>query len=335
MQSPFISILMPVKNTDVYLNECIESIQQQSYSNWELIAINDHSSDESLAILETFALNDARIKVYTNNGNGIIEALRFAFSKSKGDLITRMDSDDKMHPEKLVVLKNLLLEKGKGHLATGLVRYFSEEGISDGYQKYEHWLNTLTTSGKNFSELYKECVIPSPCWMVFKSDLLASGSFESDRYPEDYDLTFRFYEQNLKCIPCTKLLHYWRDYPSRTSRTHIHYAQNYFLEIKMHYFLKLHHQKERSLTVWGAGNKGKTVAKNLLKNGIPFSWICDNPKKIGRDIYGQTMLPFSYLETLQHPQCIITVANTSAQKEIQTYLNKKKFLPMLDYFFFC
>mgnify|MGYP000860087858 CR=1 FL=1 len=74
--------------------------------------------------------------------------------------------------------------------------------------------------------------------MVHKTDLDLCGAFLADRYPEDYDLAFRFYEKGLTCISCNKILHYWRDYDTRTSRTSEHYAQNYFLEIKLHYFLK-------------------------------------------------------------------------------------------------
>lgn len=136
-----------------------------------------------------------------------------------------------MAPEKLESLLDQLHRHGKGHVATGLVNYFSERGISNGYERYEKWLNHLTEHGKNFTEIYKECVIPSPCWMVHREDLDAVGAFQPDLYPEDYDLTFRFYAARFKCIANNKLLHYWRDYDTRTSRTSVHYAQNYFLDI--------------------------------------------------------------------------------------------------------
>ena len=171
--------------------------------------------------------------------------------------------------------------------------------------------------------------------MVHKDDLIRCGAFEPDRYPEDYDLTFRFYEGQLDCIPCDKTLHHWRDYSTRTSRTHEHYAQNYFLDIKLHYFLKLHLDRSRPLTVWGAGFKGKTIAKQLIDNGVNFHWICDNPKKIGKSIYGQPLLAFKELSKFDNPQSIVTVANEEAQDEIRTYLHKHDMQSMRDYFFFC
>ena len=335
MNLPLISILTPFKNTAQYLDDCINSIINQSYQNWELLIVDDSSEDESYTIVANYAKNDARIKLFKNNQNGIISALKLAYSHAKGEFITRMDSDDVMAEKKLETLAKLLLNKGKGHVAIGLVKYFSDEGISDGYYKYEHWLNKLTSQGNNYSEIYKECVIPSPCWMTYKSDLDKCEAFNPDRYPEDYDLTFRFYKYGLKCIPCNEVLHFWRDYNTRTSRTHEHYAQNYFLEIKLYYFLELDNDKSRPLVIWGAGFKGKTIVKLLNKRNIPFYWICDNPKKIDKEIYGKELKPFEFLAGVKNPQSIITVANSKAQIEIKGYLNKQGMISMKDYFFFC
>jgi hypothetical protein len=270
-----------------------------------------------------------------NEGNGIIEALRLAFKNSHGDYITRMDSDDVMTSDKLEVLLDHLITNGKHHIAVGLVHYFSEEGIGDGYKLYEQWLNQLTLNGQNYSEIYKECVIPSPCWMIHREDLELCGAFNSSRYPEDYDLAFRFYKHNMKCIPCNKVLHHWRDYPTRTSRTHEHYAQNYFLDIKLDHFLELDYDKNRVLTIWGAGFKGKRIAKLLKKKGIPFIWICNNPKKIGKHIYGNQLYSFRYLNDLKTPQTIVAVANERSQERIKHYFEIQDMKSMKDYFFFC
>ncbi|WP_420322443.1 glycosyltransferase [Flagellimonas sp.] len=335
MQNPKVSILIPFKNTSHFLPECLNSIVHQGYKNWEVLAVDDHSEDESREVLSIYSKNDSRIKVFWNKGQGIIPALRTAYANSSGNFITRMDSDDIMKPNRLEHMVNALLNYGKGHVSVGQVNYFSDRGISNGYERYEKWLNQLTSSGRNYTEIYKECVIPSPCWMVFREDFESCGAFKPDRYPEDYDLTFRFYEKRLKVIPCDKILHLWRDYDSRTSRTHEHYAQNYFLDIKLYYFLKLDWDNTRPLAVWGAGFKGKTIAKKLVEQNIDFTWLCDNPKKIGKKIYNQELVHFKALESLNNPQSIITVANEEAQSEIRNFFDGIGQKPMEDYFFFC
>lgn len=335
MSKPLVSILTPFKNTALYLPECLESIIKQTYENWELLIVDDNSSDESFAIVNEFAKNDARIKVLKNSGSGIINALRLAFGNSSGTYITRMDSDDIMHPEKLTCMLKDLQKYGRKHIALGLVKYFSKSGIGDGYAKYESWLNQLTSKGTNYSEIYKECVIPSPCWMIHHDDLITCDAFNPNRYPEDYDLAFRFYKNNIKCIPSNNLLHNWRDYSNRASRTDSNYAENHFLDLKLHYFLKLNHNPSRPLVIWGAGHKGKTIAKLLQKKGVDFIWICDNPKKIGKHIYNVELFNFDHLKTYENPQSIITVANSTEQKGIKSYFESLNMKVMNDYFFFC
>ena len=335
MPHPVVSILTPFKNTSSFLEACLESIKNQNYSHWELLIVDDHSSDDSYAIVERFATTDSRIRLFKNSGEGIIEALRLAFKNSKGEFITRMDSDDIMTPNKLEILVQNLQEFGPKHIAVGQVKYFAEHGVNPGYKRYENWLNRLTQSGTNFTEIYKECVIPSPNWMAYKDDLLQVGAFDHDDYPEDYDLTFRFYQAGFKCIPCDTVLHFWRDYSTRTSRTHKHYAQNYFLAIKMKYFLVVDHHPKKQLVIWGAGYKGKEIAKYLIKRKVPFDWVCDNPKKIGKTIYGQTMKSFQMLQSIKNPQSIITVANSRAQTQIRNYLDDLELKPVKDYIFVC
>lgn len=335
MHYPLVSIIVPYKNTANYLPECLDSILEQSYANFELIIVNDHSTDSSKAIVESYAKKDSRIFSYNTNGQGIIDALQFAYSKSKGTYVTRMDSDDIMVPNKLELMVTALQNTGNGHIALGQVSYFSKEGISNGYYTYEKWLNKLTRIGTNFSEIYKECVIPSPCWMVSRVDFDLCGGFNSDIYPEDYDLAFRFYQKKLKCIPCDQVLHMWRDYDDRTSRTSEHYAENYFLDLKMSYFLKIDYHTDRNLVVWGAGKKGKQIAQKLIDQNISFNWICNNKKKIGKHIYGIEMQQFLLLNTLPNPQIIVTVANKNEQRFIRAFLQKLAFKAAEDYFFFC
>jgi glycosyltransferase involved in cell wall biosynthesis len=335
MKNPLVSIIMPVKNTAQFLAQCLNSILSQTYQNWELLAIDDGSSDESFNILQVYSEKEIRVKPFRNDGKGIIDALRLAYSKSSGELISRMDSDDIMAQNKLEVLSSNLINNGKGNLAVGLVKYFSETELGEGFKRYEAWLNNLIIRGSCFDEIYKECVIPSPCWMVYREDFEKCDALRPNRYPEDYDLTFRFYLNELKPIPCGIILHHWRDYATRTSRTDDNYADNTFVAIKADYFLSQEYDRRKNLVVWGAGGKGKALAKILIEKNIEFYWICDNPKKIGKHIYNKEMLAISELEKIKNTQSIVTVANTKAQEEIKAYFEKLNQKAMKDYYFFC
>ncbi|RMF25197.1 MAG: glycosyltransferase, partial [Bacteroidetes bacterium] len=172
---------------------------------------------------------DNRIKVLQNEQKGIAPALRLAFEHSRGSLITRMDADDLMLPAKLETLAGLLEATGPGHVATGGVSYFAEgKKLGAGYRQYAEWLNGLAAIGLHFREIYRECVIPSPCWMAQREDLVRIGAFTEDTYPEDYDLCFRMYHGGLKVVSVPEPLHQWRDHPRRTSRNSEVYRDNRF-----------------------------------------------------------------------------------------------------------
>lgn len=330
-----ISILMPVKNAGPYLTECLNSIINQTYLDWELIAVNDHSSDDSVLILESFADKDARISVLHNQGKGIIEALRLAHKNSTGVYITRMDADDIMAPNKLEAMQAQLDDYGIGHIAMGQVKYFSENKLGDGYKKYADWLNQLISTGENWKDLYKECVIPSPCWMAHRNDFEKAGAFNSEFWPEDYDLCFRFYQAGLKPIASDQVLHHWRDYDNRTSRNDPHYADNRFLDLKCHYFVKLGLSQKKNLVLWGAGKKGKAIASYLNEHKVDFRWLSNNEKKIGKSIYDRILENQSEILNIENPLVVIAVANHDEQQEIRTILENRGLEWGFHFLFFC
>jgi glycosyltransferase involved in cell wall biosynthesis len=321
---------MPVKNTAPFLSECLDSICSQTYSNWELLAVNDFSSDNSREILAFYAQNDSRIKLIENREHGIVPALQMAYEQSKGRFITRMDSDDINEPSKYETMLLQLKKSGTGHIAMGKVKYFSEEGVKDGFMKYEQWLNRLIETGNCFDEIYKECPIPSPCWMLYKEDLAMMGGICTSLIPEDYDLAFRIYQNGLKCLPASQVLLNWRDRPQRTSRTHSDYTNEKMLLLKCHYFLEIDFDVNKNVILWGAGNRGKFIANYLVKHKVSFTWVCNNEKKIGHDIYGVVLEPINKLKRIEDLQIIVSVANSEEQESI---VEKCKSAEWETYFF--
>lgn len=92
--TPLISVLFCVYNGERYLDEALKSIINQTYTNWEMIAIDDGSTDKSLAILYKYAKNDDRVKVYTQKNIGLTKSLNKAIKLSSGKYLARQDADD-------------------------------------------------------------------------------------------------------------------------------------------------------------------------------------------------------------------------------------------------
>jgi len=313
-----VSIIMPAKNAAPYIKECLESILAQDYAHWELLVTDDHSTDQTTDILDHFSKQDTRIRIFKNLGHGITPALQTAYAYALGAYITRMDADDIMPQNKLTLLVDTC--QSETVLATGLVKYFSFGTLGEGYIKYADWLNQNLKSQDPFKEIYKECVIPSPCWMLRKPTFDKLGAFDSALYPEDYDLCFRMRRAGLQVQTGDQVLHHWRDYPERSSRTDDNYADNRFLEIKLSYFLADDYDKARPLVIWGAGKKGKSVAQLLIDQKIPFHWISNNPKKIGHDIYGQVIQGEELIDDKSNTQCLICIAGPDDQNHIKKVL---------------
>jgi len=326
---------MAVKDTAPYLQDCLDSVIGQTYQNWELIAVNDHSSDNSPIILKEYADRDSRIRVFNSQGHRLIPTLKEGYARAKGSLINRMDSDDKMPDYKLQVLVEEWSKYGKGTVIAGGTEHFVDEGaVGDGFIKYEKWLNEVAKTSRHYQEIYQECVIPSHCWILHKDDFDAARAFDPIVYPEDYDLCFRFYQLGLKIIGIDKILHYWRDRSDRISRTWEEYKDNRYFDLKLRYFYKIDRDPSRPLVLWGAGKNGKDMARLLQSYNDAFHWVCDNEKKIGKDIYGVKLQQYNDISTLENPQIMIVVTSPTGKieiKEILTSWNKK---PVTDYWFF-
>ena len=237
-ETPLVSIIMAVKDTAPYLHDCINSIIAQTYQNWELIAVNDHSSDDTPEILASFAAKDSRIRIYNSDKPLLIPTLQVAYRHVKGTLINRMDSDDKMPNYKIDVLVNEWQKYGKGFVIAGGTEHFVDEGVvGQGFLNYEKWLNKVAKDSTHYQEIYRECVIPSHCWLIHKDDFDLVGAFDPIIYPEDYDLCFRFYKNKLKVIGIDTILHHWRDRSDRISRTWEVYKDNRYYDMKLRFFL--------------------------------------------------------------------------------------------------
>lgn len=115
---PAISVVMPIYNAEPYLIFAIHSIQHQTFKNWELIIVDDGSTDDSLKIAQKLADQDDRIRVFTQPHAGVATTANNAVSKARAKYIARMDADDVSVPERLA--KQLqYLERNPDTVAVG------------------------------------------------------------------------------------------------------------------------------------------------------------------------------------------------------------------------
>ena len=301
-----ISIIMPMKNAAHWIEECLDSILNQSYSIWELIAVNDHSTDNTSTMLEGYSKIDGRIKLYQNSGNGIIDALNTALNYTRGDWITRMDADDIMPKDKLEVLV-ATLDWNEKVVATGKVKYFSSTRISQGYLEYEAWLNDRVTENDHWDWIYRECIVSSANWLAHRKNV----NFEKNLYPEDYALTFYWFSNKVKILGSNQITHLWREHRQRTSRNSEDYQQASFFKLKINQFLKLTKVQERPLVVMGKNQKSQLTIELLKNQHVDYLHI-----------HSENIDQF---EKVDRPQVLIAVFPKDEEKRlIQELMTSKK-----------
>lgn len=105
---PLFSILMPVYNVEQYLSESIQSVLQQTFSEYELIIVDDGSTDRSGEVCDKFAADDERIAVYHKVNGGLISARRFALRQAHGKYVVFLDSDDSLKTNALQIIANYI-----------------------------------------------------------------------------------------------------------------------------------------------------------------------------------------------------------------------------------
>jgi len=98
---PKLSVILPVYNSEKYVGQAIESILNQTYTDYEFIIIDDGSKDASLSVVESF--KDPRIRVFGKSNSGLADTLNYGINRSEGEVIARMDNDDIALPDRLLI----------------------------------------------------------------------------------------------------------------------------------------------------------------------------------------------------------------------------------------
>ncbi len=187
MNNPKVSVIMSVYNGEKYVREAVCSILNQTYKNFELIIINDGSTDRTQEILETFS--DVRIRLVQQENLGLIKSLNKAIRMAKGEYIARHDADDISLPERFKKQVDFLEE----HKDIALVGTFVVQIDEDGKEVKIYKSSTENRDIKD--ALWHDVPVCHASIMCRKVCMEKAGLYrEKLKFVEDYDLLFRVSE---------------------------------------------------------------------------------------------------------------------------------------------
>lgn len=317
---------MPCFNVEATIDTAMDSLADQTLGHFEVVAVDDGSSDRTLAILRGWADRDPRVHVLEREHKGIIPALNAGLAACCAPLVARMDADDLAHPQRLV--KQLeALERDPGlAVCASLVEGFPVEDVREGFRIYIDWLNQLVSHDAITREIFIESPLAHPSVAFRKRWVEKVGGYQEHGWPEDYDLWLRLYLAGARFAKVPEILLYWREHERRLTRTDSRYSVENFIRAKAHYICRGPLVGCDSLIIWGAGQMGRRLSKHLDREGAPLSAFIDiDPGKIGRHRRGRPILAPEDLRPLlaaaARPIVLAAVSSRGARALIRERLN--------------
>lgn len=334
--APEISVLLPVYDAERTLATCLTSLLRQREARWECVLIDDGSRDASRDIASSFAARDARIRVISRPHRGLIETLNFGLDACRAPFIARMDSDDWMHRDRLMLQREALARDPALAAAGCRVRLFprhprpvdSERRVRDdgslvrsGRRSYEAWLNSIRTPEDVAREAFVECPIAHPT-LFARREILVQYRYRDEGWPEDYDLILRLLADGHRLAVHPRRLLGWRDAPGRLSRASERYDPTQFTACKAAFLAMRFLSDGADYILWGYGDTGRALRKALLTHGKRPSHIVElHPRRIGQQIHGARVIAPDELRGLavRHP-LVTSVAGVKPRTEIRAAL---------------
>ena len=201
-QKPLVSVIMPAYNAEKYIEEAISSVIDQSISEWELLVLDDCSSDRTCQIVEKFCNTDKRVKLIRNKKNlGVAKTRNVGLDLCKGEYIAFLDSDDVWYPEKLEKQIASLKESGAdfGYCSYAIIDYEGKMVKSD------YVVPEIIT----YRDLLKENVLGCST-VILSAKVAGEHRFHTDFYHEDYVLWLQLLDKGYIARGCSDVLAKWR-----------------------------------------------------------------------------------------------------------------------------
>ncbi len=216
---PHISIIVPVYNTEEYLPCCINNILNQTFRDFELILVNDGSTDSSGKICDEFAASDSRIRVIHKENGGASDARNCGVDVAKGEWIMFFDSDDCFEPDIVSVLYDAA-QKENADMSVCSIDLFDDECLEEKYIPDHFIVNPGIFSG---ADILSTGCIPTiyvtPCCKIFKKSLFDNLRYTVGRICEDEAIIHRILHRCKKIVVTSDILYHYRQLQNSISHT--------------------------------------------------------------------------------------------------------------------
>lgn len=225
METQLISIIVPVYNVEEYLKQCLDSILEQTFINYEVILVNDGSTDSSGLICQEYVGKDARIRYFEKENGGLSDARNYGIEQAQGEYLTFVDSDDFLDVSHLSVLYNALVNNDADISIANYANYQTSTATFYLHTFGEYYEKNYTSEEliDDLSILERNDLSFSTIWgSLYKKSVFSFLRFPKGVIGEDVALIYKIYTQVDKIVYVHKDTYIYRENDSGISKSKIY-----------------------------------------------------------------------------------------------------------------
>ncbi len=285
---PGVSVIMPVKNQEDYIEAALQSVIDQEFNDIEIIVVNDGSTDGTSKKLRSFQHDNRLLIIELPKSRGIVTALNIGLEAATGKFVARMDGDDVMHPARVRKQVDFMHSHANVDLCGCCVTCFCDAGkLSQGVHTFQKWHNSLLTDVEMRRNIYVDSPLVHPTFFGTRSFFLRMGGYQDNGFAEDYDFIFRSVFSGAKLAKLPEKLLHWRDHPNREIRTNPNLKKDRLFRQKARFFREFDPLANRPLYLFGIWRYGKSLLDALLEEGLQINGVVDpSGKRIASGVRG-------------------------------------------------
>jgi len=333
---PAISVVMPVYNHAASCGTALASILEQTLDDLEVIAVDDGSTDCSLAELRRVAGLDPRVRILAAPHGGIVQALTLGVAAASAPLIARMDADDWSHPERLARQAAFLQADARVGAVDCQAELSASEVTGGGMRDYVSHLGVLVGWESIRNSLFEESPLVHPATLMRRHALDEAGGYLEESWPEDYSLWLRMVAAGFRLARLPVPLFRWADPPGRLTRTSALCAPERLAALRARFLPVLHPRVATAgCQLWGMGPTGKVALAALQREGVRVERAFDvDPRKVGNRVSGVRILPLEALKEHRGLLTLVVLGTRPAKAQALAHMRQSDWRPWEDFLLF-
>lgn len=316
------SILLPFYNAASTLNQAVDSIVNQSLTDWELILVDNASTDGSSLLAEKWAKRDSRIQLIRCERKGIAHALNQSLELVNSDFIARMDADDVSYSDRFERQLNFLKENPEIGVVSCQADFQSSLEKAEGYAHFVNWQNGILSPDQHWINRFKESPVAHPT-VLFRTELIRQfGSYSVEPIPEDYELWLRWMENGVRFAKIPEKLFLWTDSADRLSRNNANYSEEAFFKVKGRYlssWMNYHVESTTKVVACGTSKECRQRATWLMEAGMRIDYLTD---VVSRSPDHFEFLPVDKITSSDEYFVINLIGKRGVAEEIENYFTQ-------------